>query len=210
MPSGAATALLIKQRRSVFPKDYNGASVPRAVIERALEAANWAPTHGKTEAWRFTVFAGQERIMELEDAKRKAIEEQLGGEPEKLAATLEKMDRKRKDVAKVSHIIALVVKRVANSKGALMPEWEELCSVACAVQNMHLSLAAEGFAGYWSSGGVNGWADTDAIRKLVGADGSLEGERDKVIGWFYVGVSDRMHFYKGRRGPAGDKVHWLE
>jgi len=148
--------------------------------------------------------------MELEDAKRKAIEEQLGGEPEKLAATLEKMDRKRKDVAKVSHIIALVVKRVANSKGALMPEWEELCSVACAVQNMHLSLAAEGFAGYWSSGGVNGWADTDAIRKLVGADGSLEGERDKVIGWFYVGVSDRMHFYKGRRGPAGDKVHWLE
>ena len=40
---------LMKQRRSIFPKDFNGASVPRAVIERALEAANWAPTHGKTE-----------------------------------------------------------------------------------------------------------------------------------------------------------------
>lgn len=81
----------------------------------------------------------------------------------------------------VSHIIAIVVKRVANAKGGLMPAWEETCSVACAVQNMHLSLTAEGFACYWSSGGVDGWADTDGIRDLVGANGSLEGERDRVI-----------------------------
>jgi len=113
-------------------------------------------------------------------------------------------------VLKVSHIIAIVVKRVTNAKGALMPEWEETCSVACAVQNMHLSLTAEGFAGYWSSGGVGGWADDEAIRTLVGADGAVEGEKDRVMGWFYVGVSDRMHFYKGRRGPVSDKATWLE
>ena len=29
--------------------------VPLAVIEEALAAANWAPTHGKTEPWRFVV-----------------------------------------------------------------------------------------------------------------------------------------------------------
>ena len=110
----------------------------------------------------------------------------------------------------MSHIIAIVVKRVANTKGSLMPEWEETCSVACAVQNLHLSLTAEGFAGYWSSGGVGGWADTDAIRKLVAADGSLQGEPDRVMGWFHVGVSERMHFYKGRRAPIGEKLQWLE
>ena len=32
----------------------------------------------------------------------------------------------------------------------------------------------------------------------------------QVVGWFYVGVSDRMHFYKGRRGPIADKVKWIE
>ena len=39
--------------------------------------------------------------MQLEDAKRKATEEYLADQPEKLAAALQKMDRKRKDVAKV-------------------------------------------------------------------------------------------------------------
>ena len=100
LPGTAATALLIKQRRSVFPKDYNGAAVPRAVIERALEAANWAPTHGKTEPWRFVVFAGPDRIMELETAKQKATEEVMKDTPEKLAAAIEKMEKKRKDVLK--------------------------------------------------------------------------------------------------------------
>ncbi|KAL1498467.1 hypothetical protein AB1Y20_013792 [Prymnesium parvum] len=208
LPSAAATARLIRSRRSVFPKDYNGASVPRAAIERALEAANWAPTHGKTEAWRFTVFAGGQRIAQLEEAKLRALHEQLP--PDQLPAALEKMERKRKDVAKVSHIIAIVVKRVRNAKGSLMPAWEETCSVACAVQNMHLSLTAEGFACYWSSGGVGGWAEAEAIRSLVGADGAVEGERDQVLGWFYVGCSSRMDFYKGRRGPIADKVTWLE
>ena len=91
-----------------------------------------------------------------------------------------------------------------------MAEWEEQCSVACAVQNLHLCLTAEGFAGYWSSAGVGGWAETEAIRQLVNADGELQGERDRLIGWFYVGASDRMSFYKGRRGPLADKVQWLE
>ena len=29
----------------------------RATLEQVLEAANWAPTHGKTEPWRFTVLS---------------------------------------------------------------------------------------------------------------------------------------------------------
>jgi hypothetical protein len=37
---------LIKKRRSIFPKDYDGSAPPREHIEQMLEAANWAPTHG--------------------------------------------------------------------------------------------------------------------------------------------------------------------
>jgi hypothetical protein len=29
----------------------------------------------------------------------------------------------------------------------------ETCAVACAVQNLHLQLTADGYVGYWSSGG---------------------------------------------------------
>ena len=37
------------------------------------------------------------------------------------------------------------------TKGALMPLWEEHAAVACAVQNFHLQLCAEGYSGYWCS-----------------------------------------------------------
>jgi len=46
---------VIKARRSIFPKDYTGELVQRAHLETMLEASNWAPTHGKTEPWRFVV-----------------------------------------------------------------------------------------------------------------------------------------------------------
>ncbi len=47
---------LIKNRRSVFPAQYNDKPIERETIEKILEAANWAPTHKKTEPWRFKVF----------------------------------------------------------------------------------------------------------------------------------------------------------
>lgn len=36
-------------------------------MENMLEAANWAPTHGKTEPWRFVVLgrAAQEELLDL-------------------------------------------------------------------------------------------------------------------------------------------------
>ena len=50
---------LIKNRRSVFPKQYTGNKVDDAIVKQILENANWAPTHGKTEPWRFFVFSGE-------------------------------------------------------------------------------------------------------------------------------------------------------
>ena len=45
------TLQLIKARRSIFPKDYNGNNVPEDYINLMLEASNWAPTHGLTQPW---------------------------------------------------------------------------------------------------------------------------------------------------------------
>ena len=43
---------LIEARRSIFPKDYTGEEVENDAVESILQAAVWAPTHGKTEPWR--------------------------------------------------------------------------------------------------------------------------------------------------------------
>jgi nitroreductase len=208
LPSSESVGLLVRARRSIFPKDYSGAPAPRAAVDRALSAANWAPTHGKTEPWRFVVF-NQDSIPQLLALKRKGMEATLTGPAQ--AAALEKAAKKEAELCKCSHIIVICCKRVANAKGALMPEWEESAAVACAVQNMHLSLHADGCAGYWSSGGVGGWADAPAVRAFLGMDGECLGARDLVLGFFHVGVAmpGKAEAYRARRGLVEDKVRWV-
>ena len=46
---------LIKSRRSIMPNQYNASTIKDEEINLILEAANWAPTHKKTEPWRFKV-----------------------------------------------------------------------------------------------------------------------------------------------------------
>jgi hypothetical protein len=55
LPPAEQVAALIAGRRAVFPKDMNGQAVSRGEIEQLLAAANWAPTHKKTQPWRFVV-----------------------------------------------------------------------------------------------------------------------------------------------------------
>ena len=213
LPSSEEVAELVRRRRSIFPKDFAegpAGGVPKDAIERALEAANWAPTHGKTEPWRFAVFYGPDGVAQFQALKLRAARRALASTPEKLEASLSKIEKKAKEVAKCGAIICIVRKRLKGVKGNLMPEWEETCAVACAIQNLHLQLTADGYCGYWSSGGVGDWADDVEVRKLVGADGSVDGQEDKVLGWFHVGVTEKYENYKGRRAPIAEKLTWID
>lgn len=40
-------------------------------------------------------------------------------------------------------------RRAPNANGKLMPEWEDMAAVACAVQNLHFMATALGLAGKW-------------------------------------------------------------
>ena len=207
LPSPEQLGALIRGRRSVFPKDYTGEAVPRDVIERALEAASWAPTHGKTEPWRFTVFHGADAVARWHQLKLDGMRASMSGD--ELDAALAKAERKKKELKNVSAIISLGVKRVASSKGKLQPEWEEIASMGCAVQNLHLSLEAEGYHGYWSSGGVNGWAECDGTRAVLGLDNAVNGENDRVFGFFFVGCKRTDANYRMKREPVAEKTTWI-
>ena len=47
----------------------------RSVLEQMLEAANWAPTHGRTEPWRFVVLSpeGLQQMISITDRVRIAL-----------------------------------------------------------------------------------------------------------------------------------------
>lgn len=55
---------IIKNRRSVFPAQYNSEAINKETIQKILEIANYAPTHKKTEPWRFKVMQG-EKLADL-------------------------------------------------------------------------------------------------------------------------------------------------
>lgn len=183
---------LIRNRRSVFPRQYSGNKIAKSVIEQILENANWAPTHGKTEPWRFFVFA-EDGLQKFADFQADAYKNSTA--PEKFSQ--EKYDKMKADPLKASHIIAVAMQRQKTEK---IPEIEEIEAVACAVQNMYLTATAYGVGAYWSSGGITYMEETKEFFGL--------GEKDKLLGFFYIGEIAGAIPDVGRT-PIEEKTAWI-
>ena len=183
---------VIANRRTMKPDHYTGERIDDHFIEEILRAANWAPTHGYTEPWRFTVFTGDGlqrlgRFLADLDQPDQAAED----------FNAERYERLRQRPTMASHVIGLGMKRGDNPK---VPEVEEICSVAMAVQNMWLISHALGLGAYWSTGAL---AFRPEVRDYLGlSDG------DRSLGFFYLGRPAR-EASKGRRlSSISDKLRW--
>ena len=47
---------LIRSRRTIYPEQFSDRKVHKEQLENILTNAQWAPTHGNTQPWRFHVF----------------------------------------------------------------------------------------------------------------------------------------------------------
>ena len=187
----AAANALIRRRRTIKPKDMSDKPVEPAILAAILENANWAPTHGMTEPWRFFLFTGdgRQRLADFcQSLYRKITPED--------AFRQDKFDKLQTQPLQAPVVIAVGMKRQAIEK---IPEIEEIAAVSCAVQNMHLTASALGMAGFWSSPPL---AYTDEMREWLG----LEDKRDKCLGFFYLGWPESEEWPEGTRGDIADKV----
>ncbi len=182
---------LIATRRSVFPKQYNNVPVDDTIINQMLENANWAPNHGHTEPWRFVVFTG-DALSRLADFFQKVYKESVA--PEHFLQG--KHEKQRNNIMQSSHVIAIIMHRQETAK---IPEIEEVCAVACAVQNMHLTATAYSVGCYWSTGGPTFKPEGKAFFNLD--------INDKLLGFMYVGNYDG-DLPEGNRKPIVDKIKW--
>lgn len=182
----------IKTRRTIKPDSCNGGLIPDEEIWQILECANWAPTHGYTEPWRFIVFSGKSKedfaLAHAEMYKKACTEESF---------KQVSYDKLIKNAKLCSHIIALVNKRGMNPK---IPEIEELQATAMAIQNMQLAASAMGYAAYIHSGGMT---YTDVMREYLGF-----GEDDKVLGFLYLGIPVLEQAPGRRISNIEEKVLW--
>ena len=183
---------LIRNRRSVFPKQYDESKkVDDAIVRQIVENATWAPNHGCTEPWRFVVFTG-EGLRKLAEFQSE-LYKKLSGDNFKEAT----YNTLKTNPLKASHVIAVCLKRDPNKK---FPEMEEIAAVACGVQNMYLTATAYGLGCYWTTGGVT-------YREQAKPFFGLEAD-DKLMGFFYI-AHVAVPSPAGKRKPVEEKAEWV-
>lgn len=181
---------IIKGRRTIKPANFKeGSKVPDNVIEHALENARWAPTHARTEPWEFQVFTG-DSLIKLNEFESELFKSE---NPDSHSAKSESLKNRHK---RVSHAIAICYRKSEFTK---IPEIEEIEAIACAVQNMALTISALGYGGMWSTGGVVYYEKAKLFFNL--------GPNDKLLGFYLVGEI-LQEVPAGARRPISEKVIW--
>jgi len=182
---------IIQNRRTIKPFMMNGHKIPNGHIAAILELADWAPTHGFTEPWRFVVYEDPTQFCAAH-------------------ANLYRENTSDEDFAdgvfnnlltqgdKASHVIIAIMKRGNLPK---IPAFEEMAATACAVQNMLLGATALNIASYWGTGGM---ALKPAMKQYLQL-----GEDDHVMGILYFGYADE-HPAGKRTTPLEQKVSWVK
>lgn len=183
---------LARSRRSTFPDQLvAGKKVDDAVIKEILTNACCAPNHGKQEPWYFSVFTG-EGLQRLATFQSELYKEVSGENFKEL--TYAKLQQ---NPLKASHIIAIGMKKTANKN---IPEVEDIAAVACAVENIYLSVTAYGLGGYWTTGGVT---YREQAKSFFGL-----GDEDRLMGFFYIGHIAIPSMGAARK-PIEEKIKWV-
>jgi nitroreductase len=188
----AAFNQLIKHRRSVYPDQFEAEKqIPDELVLQILENASWAPSHGQTEPWHFTVFTG-DGLQKLALFQSELYKSE-SGEKYKEA----KYQKLQRTPLLASHIIAIGMKRSPDKK---IPEIEEIAAVACAVQNIYLSTTVYGLGGYWTTGGIT---YLENAKSFFGLE-----KEDKLLGFFYLGYI-AIPSVPSTRKPISEKLIWV-
>lgn len=176
-------------RRTVNQNSFTAEEVSKEDILTILEAANAAPTHKRTQPWRFVIF-------------RKNGLHRLGAELAKIYKTITPADKytevAEQNMAKKATMSNVAIAIIVNYTGDL-PEWEELAATACAVENLWLAAHSLHIGGYWATPGLINHLDEFL---------ALE-ENQKCVGIFYLG-HHTAETREPTRSPIEDKIRWEE
>ncbi len=183
---------LMRMRRTIYPEQFSPRKVHKEQIELLLNNAQWAPTHGNTQPWRFKVFTelGLDKLSEF-----------LGNTYLQQTPKEEQNDLKLAKLIsrplKSSVVIAICMERQKEEK---IPEIEEIEAVACAIQNLHLSCTAYGLGGFWSTPKL---IYTQQMNEFLAL-----GEKDKCLGLFYIGYPS-IDWPSSHRKPLEYNTEWI-
>ncbi len=185
---------VIKDRRTIYPEFYSSRKLHQEQIELILNNAIWAPTHGQTQPWQFSVFTGKglEKLSEF-------LSQTYLDKTAKEAFSNIKFDKLKNRPLKAGVVIAVSLKRDETER---IKEIEEIEAVACAIQNMHLTCTAWGLGAFWSTPGL---IYSDEMSTFLNI-----GDKDRCLGLFYIGyVKEDYGWPKSQRKPIEYITRWV-
>jgi len=185
---------VIRNRRTIYPEMYSARKIHKEIIEDLLNNAIWAPTHGLTQPWRFTVFTDK-GLVKLSEFQSELYKKLFTGD----SFNEMKFNKLKNRPLLASAVIAVSVKRDKKEK---ISELEETEAVACAIQNMHLTATAYGLGAFWASPKL-------IYRPEMKDFLNLE-EKDNCIALFYIGYPSMDEWPKGQRRPIEYVTNWID
>jgi F420 biosynthesis protein FbiB-like protein len=206
---------LLSQRRSV--RAFTAQPVPRAVLERLMQAAVTAPSPTNRQPWRFAVVTKADLRQRITEAVRTRAEEmkaiiRKGHHAEDFG---QYGDFFHEPLATAAAIVVpqyrvypdLIANLVASGGGdpskfhTAASMQAELCSTSAACMALLLQAQAEGLGACWMSGPMIG---RDEIQRLLDI-------RDpwRMVGAMAVGYPDQLPAKQPRK-PLAQVVSWFE
>jgi nitroreductase len=183
---------IISDRHTTKVNFMNGNKIPDDQVLQLIKLADFAPTHGRTEPWRFIIYKGSALDKFAKDHGTLYWE---NTPPDKRLA--EKKRNLEYVGEKASHLVIVYMKRTAHTK---IPRDEEYAATAAAVQNILLGAEAMGLAAIWNTGGM---ALHESMKQYL----QLESE-DTIVAFLYLGYSSEQQARLTRRIPIAQKVEW--
>jgi nitroreductase len=178
-------ALSTRRTASGFAPD----PIDRAVIERLIEAATWAPNHKHTEPWRFHVLAGDARF-ELADQVATWLRTSEGAAESQIESTCKKLVRSP----------VVIVLAQAGTPDDPMRDLEDYAACSAAAQNLLLAATAEGLVSKWSTGKL---ATMPPAFDYLGLE-----QHDRIVGYIYLAhPPEGTEEQSAERGPTAIDWH---
>lgn len=168
----------------------NGVKIPDEQVKDLLALADWAPTHGYTEPWRFRVYADPSKFCNQHAELYKQSVSFDDFNPSVYSNLFNQGN-------KASHVILVTMERGNLPK---IPVWEEEAAVSSAIQNILLGATALNIASFWSTGGM---ALKPEMHEFLGL-----GDQDRLMGVLYLGYADQ-HPRGERNIPLTEKTTWI-
>lgn len=139
-------------------------------LEKAFQAALTAPDHHRLKPTRFVVISADQRKMFGE-----LLSDALADLGETDAVALERV---KNHPARAPLLILALTQFQPHAK---VPHFEQVLSTGAAIQNLLLSLQAQGFSSIWRSGAV---VESKLLKQSFGL-----AEDDLIAGIIYIGTA---------------------